>query len=86
MRSCRGFRTPTGRRFQFRIAGAGNRRRKGKNYLRGPGWYRRELDLGKPVDGRRYFLKFDAAGSVADVYLNGSLLGEHRGAFGAFWF
>lgn len=58
---------------------------KGKQYYRGPGWYRRELDV-MPKTGRRYFLRFEAAGSVADVYLNGKMLGEHRGAFGAFCF
>lgn len=56
---------------------------RGKPYYRGPGWYRRELDV-TPEHGRRYFLRFEAAGSMADVYLNGNLLGEHRGAFGAF--
>jgi len=58
----------------------------GKEYLRGPGWYRRVLDIGVPKPGRRYFLRFEAAGSVADVYLNGKPLGQHRGAFGAFCF
>lgn len=58
---------------------------KGKSYYRGAGWYRRELDV-TPKSGRRYFLRFEAAGSVANVYLNGKLLGEHRGAFGAFCF
>ncbi len=57
----------------------------GKQYYRGPGWYRRELDV-TPRAGRRYFLRFEAAGSVADVYLNGKPAGEHRGAFGAFCF
>ncbi|HEU5396218.1 MAG TPA: glycoside hydrolase family 2 TIM barrel-domain containing protein [Verrucomicrobiae bacterium] len=55
------------------------------DYYRGPGWYRRELDV-TPEKGKRYFVKFDAAGSVADVYLNGQTLGQHRGAFGAFCF
>jgi beta-galactosidase len=59
---------------------------KGQDYYRGPGWYRRALDFGTPKFGRRYFLRFGAAGSVAEVYLNGILLGEHRGAFGAFCF
>ena len=54
------------------------------NYYRGPGWYRRELNIGTPQSGHRYFLRFEAAGSVADVYLNGRHLGSHRGAFGAF--
>jgi beta-galactosidase len=55
----------------------------GKDYYRGPGWYRRELDL-KPQAGRRYFLRFEAASLFADVYVNGDFLGEHRGGFGAF--
>jgi beta-galactosidase len=54
------------------------------NYYRGPGWYRRNLYIGIPKAGRRFFLRFEAASSVADVYLNGQFLGEHRGAFGAF--
>jgi len=55
----------------------------GKHYYRGPGWYRRELTL-MPETGKRYFLRFEAASLVADVYLNGTKLGEHRGGFGAF--
>ena len=57
----------------------------GKDYYRGPGWYRRELDITSEA-GKRYFLRFEAASLVADVYLNGKLLGEHRGGFGAFCF
>jgi beta-galactosidase len=58
----------------------------GKEYYQGPGWYRRELNVGAAEAGKRYFLRFEAAGSVADVYLNGKQLGQHRGAFGAFCF
>ena len=56
-----------------------------KNYYRGPGWYRRALDL-QPEAGKRYFLRFEAAATVGDVYLNGQKLGQHRGGFGAFGF
>jgi beta-galactosidase len=59
---------------------------RGKMYYRGPGWYRRGLNLGVPQPGKRYFVRFEAASSVADVYLNGQFLGEHRGGFGAFGF
>lgn len=52
-------------------------------YYRGPGWYRRELIV-KPERGKRYFLRFEAASTVADVFFNGNKLGEHRGGFGAF--
>ncbi|MBC8096770.1 MAG: glycoside hydrolase family 2 protein, partial [Akkermansiaceae bacterium] len=58
----------------------------GKNYYRGPGWYRRALPVGSAAMGRRYFVRFAGAGSVADVYVNGKSLGQHRGAFGAFCF
>ena len=58
----------------------------GKDFYRGPGWYRRDLNLGAPQSGKRYFLRFEAASLVADVYLNGAWLGQHRGAFGAFAF
>src|SRR5208282_1262950 len=51
----------------------------GKDFYRGPGWYRRELNLGAPEAGKRYFLRFEAASLVADVYLNGERLGQHRG-------
>jgi len=56
----------------------------GKNFYRGPAWYRRDLNIGAPLSDRRYYLKFEAASTVVDVYLNGRLLGQHRGGFGAF--
>jgi beta-galactosidase len=58
----------------------------GEKFYHGPGWYRRELNVGKPAPGKRYFLRFEAASQVADVYVNGKWLGQHRGAFGAFCF
>jgi len=58
----------------------------GKNFYRGPGWYRLAWNAGAPKAGRRYFIRFEAASMVADVYLNGQKLGQHRGAFGAFCF
>lgn len=58
----------------------------GKSYRRGAGWYRLELDTGEPQAGRRYFVRFEAASQIADVYLNDKWLGQHRGAFGAFCF
>ena len=57
----------------------------GKSYFRGPGWYRRPLLIGAQP-GKRYFLRFEAATLAASVYLNGNLVGEHRGGFGAFCF
>ena len=57
-----------------------------KDYYRGIGWYRKHYPVDKNLKGRHFFLKFDAASSVADVYVNGKHLGEHRGGFSAFAF
>ena len=54
-------------------------------YFRGTGWYSRDLNL-RPQPDKRYFIRFEAASTVADVYLNGQNLGQHRGGFGAFCF
>lgn len=59
---------------------------RGRDYRRGPGWYRHALGVERSDGSRRRFVRFEAAGSVADVYLNGRRLGSHRGAFGAFCF
>jgi beta-galactosidase len=53
-------------------------------YYRGPGWYRKVLAIPKSAKGKRVFLRFEAASIVTDVYFNGTHLGQHRGAFGAF--
>ncbi|HWD20571.1 MAG TPA: glycoside hydrolase family 2 TIM barrel-domain containing protein [Verrucomicrobiae bacterium] len=58
----------------------------GKNYYRGAGWYRLHLPIDAGWAGRHFFLKFDGAFSVADVYVNGVLLGEKMGGFAAFAF
>jgi beta-galactosidase len=55
-----------------------------KPYKRGIGWYRLEFD--SPTIGARHWLEFGAASIVADVWLNGNKLGQHKGAFTAFRF
>src|SRR5580704_9938463 len=56
----------------------------GSDYYRGPGWYRRTFEVPANGEGRRVFLRFEGASTVAEVYVNGQLAGEHRGGFGAF--
>ncbi|MDP9424141.1 MAG: glycoside hydrolase family 2 protein [Pseudomonadota bacterium] len=52
-------------------------------YYRGPAWYRRALDIAvRP--GRRLFVQFDGAATVADVYLNGKSIGRHEGGHAGF--
>jgi beta-galactosidase len=53
-------------------------------YKRGIGWYRLVFDT--PRGGARHWLEFEAASIVADVWLNGIKLGQHKGAFTAFRF
>jgi beta-galactosidase len=56
----------------------------GRNdYFRGPCWYRLLLHL-QPDPTKQYFLRFEAASMVADVYLNGYPAAHHVGAFAAF--
>jgi len=61
----------------------------GNNYYRGPGWYRRHLNLSADaasLAAKRLYLCFDAASMVAQVYVNGKPAGEHKGAFAGFVF
>ena len=58
----------------------------GNNYYRGIGWYRAHYTVDGSYTNRQFFLKFDGAFSVADVYVNGSFVGEHQGGFAAFAF
>lgn len=47
-------------------------------------WYRTRVELPAEAAGRRVYLVFDGVGAVATVYLNGQLLGAHRGAYTRF--
>ena len=50
------------------------------------GWYRTKFDAVQPSEGRRLWLCFDGVYWEAQVYLNGELLGMHRGYFEPFRF
>jgi len=56
----------------------------GGTYYRGPGWYRKTFTVPPDFSGKRVFIRFGAAGMIADVYLNGKFIGEHKGGFSAF--
>ena len=58
----------------------------GGNYYRGVGWYRSHYTVDPSLTNRHFFLKFDGAFLVTDVYLNGTFIGEHQGGFAAFVF
>jgi len=56
-----------------------------RNYYRGIGWYRKILS--EPVrQGEKYYLHFEGASQLADVYVNGKYAGRHAGGYTAFTF
>src|SRR5450432_409267 len=62
------------------------------NYYRGPGWYRRHFTFdatrrdARARDAKELYLWFGAAGTSAEVFVNGSSIGVHKGGFAAFCF
>jgi beta-galactosidase len=58
----------------------------GGNYRRGAGWYRRHFAAPSALAGRKLWLQFDGANQVADVWVNGVSLGQHRGGYARFRF
>ena len=69
-----------------RIGNEGTERSPQSNNIQGSGWYRLKFQAPAAAKGSRYFLQFDAVGTVADVWLNGHYLGKHEGAFARFRF
>ena len=53
-------------------------------YYRGPGWYRRTLEIAGIRPERRLYVQFDGAALVADVHLNGRKVCRHEGGHAAF--
>ena len=67
------------------LNGGGTQDKNGADgYYRGPGWYAKTFPFDDEWKGKRVFIRFEGVGMVADVYLNGHHLGQHKGAFGAF--
>jgi beta-galactosidase len=52
-------------------------------YEHSSGWYRCSLEIPQNRAGKRYYLYLEGAGSVADVWVNGTWIGRHRGGFTA---
>lgn len=57
-----------------------------KSYRQTTANYRRLLYIPEDWRGRRLFLRFHGVQSVADVFVNGSHIGEHRGGWTGFTF
>lgn len=56
------------------------------DYYRGVGNYLKEIDVPAEWSGKRAFIKGYGANSVATVFVNGKLAGDHRGGYTAFCF
>ncbi len=52
--------------------------------MQGVGWYKLVFTPPANVEGMESFLQFDAVSRIATVWLNGTLLGTHRGGFSRF--
>lgn len=57
-----------------------------KDYFRGVGNYLKNIDIPERWRGKRVFIKFYGANSVADLIVNGRHVGEHHGGYTAFTF
>ncbi|MCF1592071.1 sugar-binding domain-containing protein [Streptomyces muensis] len=58
----------------------------GNNYYRGVGWYRRHYTVPSELAGKRLYLQFAGVNQVADVWVNGRYLGQHKGGYSRFRF
>ncbi|MBO9732823.1 MAG: beta-galactosidase [Chitinophaga sp.] len=58
----------------------------GKNFYAGDGCYKKVFTVATALKGKRLFLRFDGVGSVATLYVNNRLIGEHKGSYAAFCF
>jgi beta-galactosidase/beta-glucuronidase len=52
----------------------------------GYGWYRKYFDAPKASVGRRIQLEFDGVFQVAELFVNGKRIGEHKGGYTGFTF
>lgn len=66
-------------------SGGGTDEWQNDGYYRGPGTYTCRFHA-QPEKGKRHYVRFEAVSQVAEVFLNGKRLGEHKGAFNAFIF
>ncbi|MDR3338714.1 MAG: beta-galactosidase [Candidatus Symbiothrix sp.] len=57
---------------------------KKNNFYAGEAYYKKTYFPGESLSDKRVFLRFEGVASVAEVYVNGKLAGNHQGAFSAF--
>ena len=57
-----------------------------RGYYRGKGWYQKQVFISDKQKDKIHYLKFNAVNQEASVYLNGKLVGNHKGGYTAFNF
>ncbi len=55
-------------------------------FYQGIVWYNKTLSLPKNIKDKKVYLQFEAVHQEAEVYLNGEMLGKHKGGYTAFTF
>ncbi len=55
-----------------------------QGYYHGAAWYRKRIHITQNLSGKQLFLKFGAVNQVAEVYINGHKVTEHKGGYTAF--
>ncbi len=55
-------------------------------FYTGYGWYRKPFDVPAESSGKRINIEFDGVFQVAEVFVNGKRVGEHRGGYTGFTF
>ncbi len=54
-----------------------------RGYYQGAAWYKKNFSL-TPQANKRYFLRFEGANQIAEVFVNGKPAGKHIGGYSAF--
>lgn len=57
---------------------------KTNDFYEGVGYYKKKMTFGEELKGKRVFLRFEGVGTNTEVYVNGKLVGTHKGGYSAF--
>jgi len=55
-------------------------------YKRGIGWYRKNIIISNELKNKKVFLNFEGANQIAELFVNGKMVGRHIGGYTAFTF
>jgi beta-galactosidase len=72
--------------FNGGIDGVNNDMFTGPGQYRGPAWYRTKFTVAAANSAKKVFIEFEGVALVADVWVNGTSVGQHKGGFTAFTF